>query len=64
LTSYRRFTCRHKTPKSPGRGEDDLFAGGGGAVVHIFRFEGGLIVELWDVGQDVPEQSVSENGMF
>ena len=36
----------------------------GGAVVHIFRFERDRIVELWDVGQDVPEQSVNENGMF
>ena len=35
-----------------------------GAVVHIFRFEGDRIVELWDVGQAVPEDSVNENGMF
>lgn len=36
----------------------------GGAVVHIFRFEGDRIVELWDIGQEVPETSVNENGMF
>ena len=36
----------------------------GGAVVHIFRFENARIVELWDIGQEVPEQSVNENGMF
>jgi predicted SnoaL-like aldol condensation-catalyzing enzyme len=36
----------------------------GGAVVHIFRFEGNRISELWDVGQAVPEESVNENGMF
>ena len=36
----------------------------GGAVVHIFRFEGGRIVELWDIGQEIPEDSVNENGMF
>ena len=36
----------------------------GGAVVHIFRFEGGRIAELWDVGQAVPEDSINENGMF
>ena len=36
----------------------------GWAVVHIFRFEGDRIVEVWDVGQDVPETSVNENGMF
>lgn len=37
---------------------------GGVAVVHLFRFEKGMIVELWDVGQAVPEDSVNENGMF
>ncbi len=36
----------------------------GVAVVHIFRFEAGRIVELWDVGQPVPEETVNENGMF
>ena len=36
----------------------------GGAVVHIFRFDKDRIVELWDVGQAVPEQSVNECGMF
>jgi predicted SnoaL-like aldol condensation-catalyzing enzyme len=36
----------------------------GGAVVHIFRFEGGRIVELWDIGQAVPESSINGNGMF
>jgi len=39
---------------------DDL----GGAVVHIFRFEGNLIAELWDVGQALPENSPNEYGMF
>jgi predicted SnoaL-like aldol condensation-catalyzing enzyme len=36
----------------------------GGAVVHIFRFEGGRITEFWDIGQAIPEDSVNENGMF
>lgn len=37
----------------------------GGAVVHIFRFDGTRkIVELWDVGQAVPAESVNEHGMF
>jgi predicted SnoaL-like aldol condensation-catalyzing enzyme len=34
------------------------------AVVHIFRFQGDRIVELWDVGQQVPTDSPNENGMF
>jgi len=36
----------------------------GGALVHIFRFEGGRIAELWDIGQPVPENSPNEYGMF
>jgi predicted SnoaL-like aldol condensation-catalyzing enzyme len=36
----------------------------GGAVVHVFRFQGDLIAEFWDVGQAVPENSLNENGMF
>lgn len=36
----------------------------GVAVVHIFRFEGDRIVELWDIGQAVPASSINENGMF
>ena len=36
----------------------------GAAVVHIFRFKGDRIVELWDLGQPVPEESPNENGMF
>jgi predicted SnoaL-like aldol condensation-catalyzing enzyme len=34
------------------------------ALVHIFRFQGDRIVELWDVGQPAPDDSVNENGMF
>jgi len=34
------------------------------AAVHIVRFEGGRIVEMWDVGQQVPAESPNENGMF
>ncbi len=39
---------------------DDL----GAAVVHIFRFENGKIVELWDLGQLIPEKSANQYGMF
>ena len=36
----------------------------GAVVVHIFRFENGHIVELWDLGQPVPEESPKHFGMF
>ena len=36
----------------------------GAAVVHLFRFEHGRIVELWDLGQPVPDKSPNQNGMF
>jgi len=34
------------------------------AVVHILRFENGKIVEMWDLGQEVPGDSPNELGMF
>lgn len=34
------------------------------AVVHIFRFEGGQIAELWDIGIEAPKDSPNKNGMF
>jgi predicted SnoaL-like aldol condensation-catalyzing enzyme len=36
----------------------------GAALVHIFRFAGGRVVEAWDVGQPIPKDSPNENGMF
>ncbi|GGH86213.1 polyketide cyclase [Pullulanibacillus pueri] len=36
----------------------------GVALVHIFRFHEGNIVELWDIGQPIPKQSPNENGPF
>ncbi len=36
----------------------------GAALVHIFRFEKGCIVELWDIGQPVPDKSPNQYGMF
>jgi predicted SnoaL-like aldol condensation-catalyzing enzyme len=36
----------------------------GAAVVHMFRFEGSRIAELWDIGQAVSEDMKNENGMF
>ena len=34
------------------------------AVVHIFRFSGDKIVELWDLGQVIDKDSPNENGLF
>ena len=34
------------------------------AVVDIFRVADGMIVEHWDVIQDVPAQPVNPNSMF
>jgi len=34
------------------------------AVVHIFRFSGDQIDELWDVGMQAPPDSPNQNGMF
>jgi predicted SnoaL-like aldol condensation-catalyzing enzyme len=34
------------------------------AVVHIFRFEGDQVAELWDIGIEAPKDSPNENGMF
>ena len=34
------------------------------AVVHIFRFEGDRVTELWDIGIEAPADSPNENGMF
>ena len=34
------------------------------AVVHLFRFEGDRVAEMWDVGQEIPENSPNENGAF
>jgi predicted SnoaL-like aldol condensation-catalyzing enzyme len=39
-------------------------AGPSVSVVHMFRFENNKIVEMWDVGQPVPENSPNKNGMF
>lgn len=33
-------------------------------VVHIFKFEGSKVVELWDLGQMLDKNSPNENGAF
>jgi predicted SnoaL-like aldol condensation-catalyzing enzyme len=34
------------------------------AVVHIFKFDGEKVVELWDLGQLLSKDSPNENGAF
>lgn len=34
------------------------------AVMHIFRFEGDKVAELWDFAQAAPAKMINENGMF
>lgn len=34
------------------------------AVVHIFRFRNDKIVELWDLGQEMLQDSPNKNGLF
>lgn len=36
----------------------------GYALMHLFRFENGRIAELWDVAQEIPENSPNSNGAF
>ena len=33
-------------------------------VVHIFRFKGDMIVEMWDCGQQIPADSPNGDGAF
>lgn len=36
----------------------------GFATVHLFRFQGDKIVEMWDIGQPVPANSPNNDSMF
>ena len=36
----------------------------GYGLVHIFRFDGDRVAELWDLAQEVPANSPNANGMF
>jgi len=33
-------------------------------VVHMYRFEGEKIAEMWDIAQEIPSNSPNKNGMF
>jgi predicted SnoaL-like aldol condensation-catalyzing enzyme len=34
------------------------------AVVHLFRFKGDRIVEMWDIGNSIPKDSHNTDGAF
>jgi predicted SnoaL-like aldol condensation-catalyzing enzyme len=34
------------------------------ALIHIFRFENEMIVEMWDLGEQIPSELINENGPF
>ncbi len=34
------------------------------AAVHLFRFQDGMIAEMWDCGQPVPPDSPNKDGAF
>ena len=34
------------------------------AVVHLFKFENGKIIEMWDIGQEIPKEIPNEEGAF
>lgn len=36
----------------------------GKIAVHFFRFENGKIIEMWDVGMSIPENSPNQDGPF
>ena len=52
------FVVTHSLVARSTPGEPDI------AVVHIFRFEGDKVAELWDLGQLVDTNSPNENGPF
>ncbi|MBS3138649.1 nuclear transport factor 2 family protein [Candidatus Woesearchaeota archaeon] len=34
------------------------------AVVHLFRFKNGKIIEMWDCGHEIPKDSPNKDGAF
>jgi predicted SnoaL-like aldol condensation-catalyzing enzyme len=34
------------------------------ALIHLFRFDGDLLTELWDISQPQPDNSPNQYGMF
>ncbi|MGZ3652128.1 MAG: nuclear transport factor 2 family protein [Bdellovibrionota bacterium] len=66
VTEFKRFIAEDDLVMIHSHGIDDPSdpKDRGVAVVDIFRVQGDLITEHWDVGQKVPETSANNNGMF
>lgn len=45
-------------------GKVTLFSDSQWSVIHIFRFEGDLIIEEWEASQEMLKDSPNENGIF
>lgn len=39
-------------------------ADSGFILVHFFKFKNQKIIELWDLGQEIPDEIINENGML
>jgi predicted SnoaL-like aldol condensation-catalyzing enzyme len=71
LDNHAQFPVKQFTPKNV-LGDGDLVAvhssiilkadDPGMTVVHLFRFQNGKIVEMWDVGQEIPHDMPNEDG--
>ncbi len=71
--NYVQFPRKHSDIKHV-LGDDDMVAvhshvvlrpgDPGFAIVHLFRFEGDKIAELWDFTQQTPEASPNTDGLF
>ena len=67
VTDFKRFIAENDLVVVHSHGKKHQFAfplDRGVAVIDIFRVEGNLIIEHWDVGQKVPETSKNDNTMF
>jgi predicted SnoaL-like aldol condensation-catalyzing enzyme len=73
IENHKQFPVKHYSVKNV-VGDGDLVAVHGHlvfkegepgmVVVHLFRFDGGKIVEFWDCGQQIPADMPNKDGVF